>query len=171
MNNLFSTLSKAAGAAAILFASVMPGFADWKEGDTVPDLSGFELSGEIPALKGKVTYIDFWASWCPPCKAAFPAIEELYQDLKDENFQVIAVSLDSSKASMERFLARANPSFVVSHDVTQKLAQDTGLEVMPTSYLVDGDGKIRSVHTGWRGRESALELRSEVKALLQELSE
>lgn len=146
-------------------------FAGWEKGETVPDLSEFGLVGELPQLEGKVTYIDFWASWCPPCKAAFPAIESIYQEKSAEGFQVVAVSVDSSEKAMQKFLSRVKPSFSVVWDEGQRLVEEAEIEVMPTSFLVDREGKIRAVHVGWRGDESANELAAEVDGLLAEGAE
>lgn len=152
--------------ATSVFSSVAT--ADWSEGDAVPDLSGFELTGDVPAFEGKVTYVDFWASWCAPCKKAFPVIDALYQKHKDSGFQVLAVSVDSNAKAMQRFLDQSKPSFAIAHDPKQKLVADTGLEKMPTSYLVDQNGTIRYVHEGWGGNETAAELEMHILELLKE---
>ncbi|MBD5778317.1 TlpA family protein disulfide reductase [Pelagicoccus sp. NFK12] len=144
-------------------------FAAWEKGQQLPDLADFDLQGEIPELEGKVSYVDFWASWCAPCKASFPEMERLYQENKDAGFQVIAVSVDSSEKAMQRFLDRAGPSFSVVWDHKQSLVADAEVEVMPTSFLVDAKGVIRSVHYGWRGEETAKKLESEIADLLREV--
>ena len=144
-------------------------YADWETGDVVPDLSSFGLQGELPALSGKVTYIDFWASWCPPCKAAFPEIERIYQENSDKGFQVIAVSVDSNEKMMKRFLDRVKPSFATVWDEEQKLVENAEVAVMPTSFLIDPEGKIRAVHQGWRGKETASKLEAEIAELLKEV--
>lgn len=147
---------------------VTTGFSAWEKGQPLPELGSFALEGEIPELEGKVTYVDFWASWCVPCKASFPEIERLYQANKDAGFQVLAVSVDSSEKSMQKFVDRAKPSFAVVWDAKQSLVSDAGVEVMPTSFLVDAKGVIRAVHYGWRGAETAAKLESEIQALLEE---
>lgn len=152
---------------AFFLASVVR--AEWNEGDPVPELSDFGLVGELPSFEGKVTYVDFWASWCPPCKASFPAMERLYTELNEEGFQIVAVSLDSSESSMNRFLDRTEPSFATVWDESQSLAAAAGIEVMPTSFLIDGTGKIRKIHLGWRGEQTEIELREEIQSLLKDL--
>lgn len=142
--------------------------AAWEKGQPLPDLSEFTLEGDLPEFEGKVTYVDFWASWCAPCKASFPEMERLYQEYKDEGFQIVAVSVDSSEKSMQRFLDRTQPSFSIVWDSKQSLVADAEVEVMPTSFLVDGNGVIRSVHYGWRGSETAKALEAEIAALLEE---
>lgn len=153
----------------ILSASTIGTLSAWEEGETLPDLAAYGLEGELPEMAGKVTYVDFWASWCAPCKASFPEIERLYQENKAAGFQVLAVSVDASEPAMRRFLQRAKPSFPVVRDAAQSLVADAEIEVMPTSFLIDRKGVIRSVHLGWGGAESVQKLEGEIAALLQEM--
>lgn len=162
--------AKAFGMGALALAGAVMAQAEWTEGDTVPDLGAFGLEGELPSLEGKVTYIDFWASWCGPCKAAFPSIEKLYSEKKDAGFQVIAVSVDSSAAAKDKFIDRVKPSFAIVWDEAQKLVAEAGIEVMPTSFLVDEHGRIRKAHSGWRKGVSEVELAEEIETLLKEMN-
>ncbi len=143
-------------------------FAEWEIGDAIPDLGEFELSGDVPELKGKVTYMDFWASWCAPCRKAFPKVNVLYQKYKDNGFQVLAVGVDANRRAMDAFLEKSKPTFVTVHDSKQKLAANTGLDKMPTSYLIDEKGIIRFIHEGWRGKKSEAELEAHILELLGE---
>ncbi|MDQ8186517.1 TlpA disulfide reductase family protein [Pelagicoccus sp. SDUM812002] len=168
MNTLFS-LKFLRGSVLALALGCSSCLGAWEQGDSLPDLAAFSLEGDIPEFVGKVTYVDFWASWCAPCKASFPEMERLYQENKDAGFQVLAVSVDSSEKAMQKFLDRAQPSFSVVWDAKQSLVADAEVEVMPTSFLVDAKGVIRAVHYGWRGGETVEELESEITELLQEL--
>lgn len=167
--DLMNTLWKTKGAwllLALVWVASLSG--SWEKGDALPVLAGFELEGELPDFAGQVTYIDFWASWCAPCKASFPEMERIYQDHQSKGFQVLAVSVDSSEKAMRRFLDRAAPSFTVVRDASQALVSDAGIEAMPTSFLVDRQGIIRAVHYGWRGEETVRKLESEIAELLAE---
>lgn len=155
-------------ASSLLLAS--SAFSAWEKGDTIPNLSEYQLEGTLPALEGKLTYIDFWASWCAPCKASFPEMERLYVENREAGFQVLAVSVDASEKAMRKFLDRASPTFSVVRDSKQALASAAEIEVMPTSFLVDEKGVIRSVHYGWRGGETAEELEREIVELLNEMN-
>ncbi len=157
------------GSAFFVFAA--SSFAAWEKGERLPDLSAFALEGELPQLEGKVTYVDFWASWCAPCKASFPEMERLYLEKKDAGFQVLAVSVDSSEKAMQKFIGRVKPSFPIVWDAKQSLVTAAEVEVMPTSFLVDAKGVIRAVHYGWHGGETTRELESEIAQLLQEAKE
>lgn len=158
----------AAFASALWPAS--PAFSAWEKGDAIPNLSEYQLEGTLPSLEGKLTYIDFWASWCAPCKASFPEMERLYLAHKEAGFQVLAVSVDASEKAMSKFLGRAAPTFSVVRDSKQSLVSAAEVEVMPTSFLVDEHGVIRSVHFGWRGGESVGKLQREIVELLEEMN-
>lgn len=163
MNTLFRPFLL--GVASVLGSVSL--FASWEVGDKLPELSGYGLVGEVPSLEGKLTYVDFWASWCSPCKASFPEIERIYQENKEKGFQVLAVSVDASEKAMNRFLDRVKPSFAVVHDAEQALVEAAGVKVMPTSYLVDGEGVIQAIHFGWRGGETAKKLEAEIAGYLE----
>lgn len=156
------------GALALLVTSPFAAADGWEPGMEVPSLDEYSLSGDTPSLEGKVTLIDFWASWCAPCKAAFPEMDKLYQEFGDEGFQIIAISVDQKERSMQQFLDRRKPSFTTVHDGSQKLVEQAGIQVMPTSFMVDKKGVIRFVHEGWHGKKSAENLTEEIQTLLAE---
>lgn len=140
----------------------------WREGAVLPDLQSYSLEGELPELEGKVVLLDFWASWCLPCKASFPAMDELYEKYEDNGFVVVAVSVDQSPKARDRFLEQLAPSFVTLGDREHRLVAATGLKVMPTSYLIDRYGRIAFVHEGWRGEASKAEMEERIVELLGE---
>lgn len=141
----------------------------WGPNTELPaSLEAYSLEGEVPEIEGKVTLIDFWASWCAPCKAAFPEMEKLYQSFKDKGFQIIAISVDQKSNQMQRFLDRQKPSFATPHDAAQRLVKEAGIEVMPSSFLVDREGVIRFVHEGWHGKKSVENLTEQIQELLAE---
>jgi thiol-disulfide isomerase/thioredoxin len=140
----------------------------WGPKTEVGDLEAFELVGDIPEMKGKVTLIDFWASWCAPCKAAFPEMDDLYLKHKDAGFQIVAISLDQKARMMDSFLNRQKPSFVIAHDSKQLLAKAAEIQVMPSSFLIDKKGVVRYAHKGWHGDKSVKSLNEQIKTLLEE---
>ncbi len=141
----------------------------WKEGATLPDLKGFGLSGTVPEnLKGKVVLLDFWATWCGPCKASFPVMNELQKTYGTNGFVVIAISVDDKKADMEKHLAKNPVGFVTLHDSAQKVVAAADVATMPTSFLIDRTGKIRYVHTGFEPDKSKAEYAKQIDSLLKE---
>ena len=142
--------------------------AKLKEGDTLPDLSTFELSGEMPDLEGKVVLLDFWASWCAPCKASFPAMEDIYNEFNDRGFVVLAVSVDNTEKAYKSFADKSGVTFPLVHDQAKKLVKTAEIEAMPTSFLIDKKGVIRSIHAGYQGKKTIASYREEIENLLAE---
>ncbi len=116
----------------------------------------------------KVILVDFWASWCVPCKKSFPEMDELYSKYKDQGFSIVAVNLDEKESSKDAFLKRNPITFPVLSDTDKSIVQSAELDAIPSSYLVDQSGTIRFVHHGWHGKKSAAELAQQIETLLEE---
>jgi thiol-disulfide isomerase/thioredoxin len=154
-----------------LLLLAVPGLsrAGLKEGDTLPPLASFGLEGMLPAkLKGQVILLDFWASWCGPCKVSFPAMEILHKRYSDRGLSIVAVSVDDNRADMERFLKENRVTFATLRDATQKLVAAADVPTMPTSFLIDRRGKVRFIHKGYEGEKTAKEYREQIELLLKE---
>ncbi|MGZ4954203.1 MAG: TlpA disulfide reductase family protein [Methylobacter sp.] len=126
-------------------------------------------SYRLKQFHGKVLYVDFWASWCPPCAKSFPFLNDLDRDLKDRGLQVIGINLDQEPEDAKAFLAKYPANFSVATDANEKCARDLDVKAMPTAYLVDRNGVIRHIHFGFRPGE-AKELRVLAEQLLAEKS-
>ncbi len=121
----------------------------------------------LQELKGKVVYMDFWASWCPPCIKSFPFLNQLDQDLKDKGLHVVGINMDEKVTDAQEFLARNPVDFSIVADPSKQCAKEFELMAMPTSYLIDRNGNVRHIHQGFRSGESE-ELRALITQLLQE---
>lgn len=163
---------RAAAALAVAALLAARARADLKVGDAFPALAPAGLvnlaGGDIPEVTGQVTLVDFWASWCAPCKASFPAMAKLYAALGPRGFRIIAVSVDEKPADAVSFWKRLAPPFITLRDRQQKLVQEVSVPTMPTSYLLDRHGRVRFVHSGFHG--DLAELQKEVEQLLDEKS-
>ncbi len=153
-------------AGAIALASV--GFADVKVGSSFPALEGFGLEGTLPERTGRVVMVDFWATWCTPCKASFPAYSAMQKELGERGFTLVAVSVDKKPAEYAEFLKTFTPSFITVRDAKQKLVAEVKVPGMPTCYLIDRKGVLREIHGGYHGDATAKELREKVIKLLEE---
>jgi len=136
-------------------------------GDAFPSLAAANLTAAtIPETAGKIVLVDFWASWCAPCKASFPAYSRLYSEFAARGLVIVAVSVDESPANYESFVKRLAPAFPVALDKGQKLVRAVQVPTMPTSYLLDATGRVRYVHQGFHGAATEKALREEIESLL-----
>jgi thiol-disulfide isomerase/thioredoxin len=138
-------------------------------GQMAPDfkLPGIK-TGNLMSLKshrGKVVYLDFWASWCGPCRQSLPLLNELRNEFKSKGFEVIAVNLDDDKANAKTFLKQFPVNYPVLLDPNGKVPQIYDVPGMPTSYLIDPKGKIIKVHVGFK-KQDIHTIRKQVKSLL-----
>lgn len=148
---------------------VTPARATVVAGDAFPALGEAALSGgAVPDTTGSVVLVDFWASWCAPCKASFPAFARLHADYAARGLVIVAVSVDEKPAAYTRFVEQQRPPFATLLDERQRLVQAVQVPAMPTSYLIGRDGRVRSVHQGFHGAASERTLRAEIDALLSE---
>ncbi len=139
-----------------------------EEGQRAPEIGLEDRDGNsirISQLRGKVVIIDFWASWCAPCREEMPFLNELYEEHREDGLVVIGVSVDRQERNVGRFLRRTPVSFPVVHDASQAVAGRYAPGTMPTSVIVDRRGIIRHVHEGFRAGDAS-RIRRQVEALL-----
>jgi thiol-disulfide isomerase/thioredoxin len=138
-----------------------------KEGDKFPSLAAYGLEGTVPDLEGKVVLIDFFASWCGPCKESFPAMEELNKKYASKGLVIVAINLDKKKADMDDFLKAHPASFIVLRDASNKLVSEVKIPTMPSSFLLDRSGKVFAAHRGFKGEETTKQYVEEIEKLLK----
>ncbi len=117
---------------------------------SLPDFTFKTIDGRdlrISELRGKVVLVNFWATWCPPCKEEMPIFEREYKRCKDKGFEVLAVNMDSSEFSLEKFLKENRYSFTIVRP-SGDLEKELKLMGFPTSYLLDKDGKVYRIRLG-----------------------
>ena len=107
------------------------------------------LEQALDKHKGEVIYLDFWASWCGPCRKSFPWMNKIEAEYKQQGFSVISVNLDANKALATKFINEVPASFTVIYDPKGKIAKHFKIQGMPSSMLIGRDGKIKSRHTGF----------------------
>lgn len=156
--------------AAVLLLSTQAALAV-AVGDAVPGCAlsplGETKTSDFSQYHGKVVYVDFWASWCGPCAKSFPFLNELHGQFKDQGLQIVGVNLDENPAEAKDFLAQNPAQFTILADVSKQCAKDFAVKAMPSSYLIDRNGKVHHVHLGFRPDESK-ELRQIVEKLLSD---
>jgi thiol-disulfide isomerase/thioredoxin len=103
----------------------------------------------ISSHKGKVIYLDFWASWCGPCRKSFPWMNNIQEKYQQQGLVIISVNVDNNKALADKFLAEIPANFTVFYDPKGKVARQFKLKGMPSSYIIDRSGKVISTHVGF----------------------
>jgi cytochrome c biogenesis protein CcmG, thiol:disulfide interchange protein DsbE len=131
---------------------VAAAFAVGAPGDEAPDFVVTTLEGDfvsMESLHGKVVLVNFWATWCPPCRVEMPGFERVYQEKKERGFVIVGLSTDQTGAAhVERFLAERGITFPVAMAPGQVVRDFGGVRGLPTSFLIDRQGRIRHVVTG-----------------------
>lgn len=122
---------------------------------------------DLGPYRGKVVYLDFWASWCSPCLQSFPWMKTMQDAYGAEGLVIVAVNVDLQRAAADAFLRRTTPNFAVIYDADNKLFDHYQLIGMPTALLFDRQGVLRARHVGWRAEQRAA-YEAEIKALLRE---
>lgn len=126
-------------------------------GGKAPPITLKNLQGQAydwGAVSGKVVLVDFWASWCAPCKEELPVLDKLYQKYRARGLEVIGVNQDENVENAAKFLRRSKLSFPVLHDANRSVAAAYAPTKMPSSYLIDRRGLIRFVHAGFKASDA-----------------
>ncbi len=137
-------------------------------GDPVNDftLEGLQDSVTLSQFHGKVVYLDFWASWCLPCRESFPWMNRMASRYRRDGLVVIAVNLDKDRALADKFLKELKPGFTIAFDPKAEVAERYDVQMMPSSYLIDREGQITTQHRGFFANQ-AQNIEVEIQGLLR----
>jgi len=120
---------------------------------------------KLSDFKGKTIYLDFWASWCGPCKQSFPWMNDIQARYESMGLQIVALNVDQRADDATSFLKGNRAKFAIAFDPDGKTPLSYGIKVMPTSFLIGPDGKILLIHSGFRA-EQRDELERQIKHAL-----
>lgn len=137
-------------------------------GPAAPALALPDLQGRMHRLsdyRGKVVLLNFWASWCAPCRAEMPSIERLRRTLRGEPFAVLAVNVDEDARAARRFVERTGIGFTVLVDPDARAAREWGTRALPTTFIIGPDGRVRFRHVGARDWSDS-EARAAIEGLM-----
>ncbi len=115
---------------------------------TIPGPDGKAV--KLADHRGKVIFLNFWATWCPPCREEMPAMERLYQRYRDKGFVVLAMSVDSELVVVAPFVKQNKLTFPIGHDPKMALAERYGVRALPSSFLIDRRGNMSALAIGPR---------------------
>ncbi len=164
-----ATLTRVALAAALAF--LHPAEAG-QVNDPVPDFHSRILKSpaaefRFSDVRGKVVYVDFWASWCGPCRMSLPLLDSLFGKFASRGLVVVGVNQDESDQERDNFMKRIPVRFTLVGDEGHRIAKQFEVKAMPSGYIVDRKGFIRYIHPGFDAN-TAQQLEKEINVLLQE---
>ncbi len=120
-------------------------------GRLAPDFTLTDLEGNSVTLsdfRGTVVFLNFWATWCPPCRAEMPEIEAVYQEYKNQDVMVIGIDLLEAENEVRQFVQQGGYGWTFVIDTTGEVANNYGVTAIPTSFFLDKEGIIRAVSIG-----------------------
>jgi thiol-disulfide isomerase/thioredoxin len=120
---------------------------------------------DLQKYRGKVIYLDFWATWCPPCKKSMPFLNALRNELFDQGFEVIAINVDEDSEDARLLLQQYPVDYAIAMDPSGKCPTQYDVKAMPSAYLIDRQGTIRHIHLGFRKNDEQ-EIRKRIIQLL-----
>lgn len=121
---------------------------------------------QLSETRGKVTILDFWASWCEPCRVELPLIEKIVKTFSSKDVVFIAINVDENEREADRFLKSTHIQAPIIRDTKRELTGKLGIDSLPVSYILDRDGKIVSIYRGYaKGDEKRM--REQVSNLLK----
>lgn len=151
---------------ALLSADARPA----ERSQPAPDIDMRDGQGRrvrLSDFKGKVVLVDLWASWCPPCKKSFPALDALYREYRARGVEIVAVNLDERRKNADTFLKAHPHEMLVVFDPGARVLEALGAPGVPSSYLIDRHGRIRYTHEGYTA-DTLIAYRCQLDALLAE---
>jgi cytochrome c biogenesis protein CcmG, thiol:disulfide interchange protein DsbE len=145
-------ISRLRRAILVLALTAVPAAWALEAGNAAPDLElpGLKDAVNLARLKGKVVYVDFWASWCGPCKQSFPFMNDLQSRYGSGGLEIVAVNLDAKRDDADKFLAEVPARFTLAFDPKGDSARRFDVKAMPSSVLIGRDGKVVVAHKGFK---------------------
>lgn len=131
----------------------------------LPIRGSAEFPSELGSVEGQVVWVDFWASWCAPCRRSFPWMNQMLERYEAQGLQIIGVNLDKERELAATFLAETPADFDLRYDPAGALAERYGVQAMPSSFLLDADGNVIAEHFGFRFADTEEYEAAIVKAL------
>lgn len=130
-------------------------------------LEGQKKTVKLSDYKGQIVYLDFWASWCQPCKKSFAWMNKMQSLYGEEGFRVVSINLDESRQKADKFLQQIPANFDVAFDPQGNTAESYGVKAMPSSYIINKHGKLIHANAGFRGNDEE-KLETKIRKLIRQ---
>lgn len=130
-------------------------------------LEGQQKQVKLSDYRGQIVYLDFWASWCQPCRKSFTWMNKMQSLYGEDGFKIIAVNLDESRQKADKFLQQIPANFDVAFDPRGNTAESYKVKAMPSSYLIDKHGNVIHANIGFRGNDEE-KLEAKIRKLIQQ---
>ncbi len=134
-------------------------------GDEAPDFVLTDMNGEkhqLSEYKGQGVFLNFWGTWCKPCEREFPLMDKQYQEVKDQGLQILAVNIGESDFVVQKFIDRLGLTFPVLIDDNKSVMESYNINPLPTTFLINPEGKIEKIITGEMSEESINEYMAQI---------
>jgi peroxiredoxin len=164
-SRLKSWMRAAAVAAALSITSLVGASASMAPAFSLPSRSGDTVS--LAQLKGKVVMLNFWASWCGPCRQEMPLLEQMHKRYSSLGFTLVGVNVDANSKDAEDWLGKTPVSFPVVFDRESKVSKLYDVNAMPSTVFIDRKGNVRYLHRGYKAGDEG-EYLNQIRALLKE---
>lgn len=165
------SLFKALACASVLaITSLSPAHGTGSSSAAAPAFSLPGKSGEaidLGKLKGQVVMLNFWASWCGPCRTEMPLMDQIYKKYSAAGFTMLGVNVDTDSADAQKFLSQVPVSFPIAFDRDNKVSKLYAVSAMPSSVFIDRKGNVRALHRGYKAGDEAQYL-AQIRTLLKE---
>jgi len=156
---------------AVLIANSLPGGAQNERksptlGEAAPLFSATTLDGkklDLQKLRGKLVLVDFWATWCPPCRAEIPHLREVYEKYRKQGFEIVSISVNDPEAQLKQFLKTQPMNWIHIRDHEGKLAEKYGVVSIPAPFLIDHTGKLVAMNLDLRGPRLMQQIAQHIK--------
>ena len=130
-------------------------------------LEGQQKQIELSDYRGQIIYLDFWASWCQPCRKSFTWMNKMQSLYGKKGFKVIAINLDESRSKADQFLQQIPANFDVAYDPRGNTAQSYKVKAMPSSYIINKRGEVIHANMGFRGKDED-KLETKIRTLINQ---
>lgn len=168
MNELRQTMFRVAILVFIFVTGSSTASLALDNGAKAPDfrLPGTKGAVQLADALGSVVYVDFWASWCGPCRQSFPWMNEMQEKYREKGLKVIAVNVDAKSDDAKKFLTQNAAKFIVAFDAKGMTPAQYGVKGMPSSFIIGRDGRVMSTHLGFNASDKG-KLENDIKTALE----